>query len=69
MRYGALLAALLLGLPAAAQDRPDAKEELASKLDAPFLQHAPWVLDYDTALRRARASGLLVFGYFTTAGP
>jgi hypothetical protein len=56
------LAALLLAGSARAESF---EERLEKKLQAPFLKHAPWVLDYDEARKLAREKGRVVFAYFT----
>jgi len=59
----ALLAGVLaLSSVASAQSM---EEKLAAKLKKPFIQNAEWVQDYDEALKQSKASGKLIFGYFT----
>lgn len=61
---GLLLAATA---PAAAQEgKPTQDELLAAKLAEPFLQRAPWRLDWDEALATASSEHRLLFAYFTT---
>lgn len=41
------------------------EEKRDAKLKKPFVSAAPWILDYDKAREAAKASGKLVFAYFT----
>jgi hypothetical protein len=60
--------ALLLSLLAPCVQNPppdDVKTLLAKKLQSPFLKSAPWMLDYDAALKKAAERNVPVFAYFT----
>ncbi len=63
----ALLAGLML-LPSQAMGQ-SGQEELIEKRDkklaSKFLSNGEWILDYDEALKTAKQSGKMVFGYFT----
>jgi hypothetical protein len=41
------------------------KQKLEAKLKEPFVQNAPWVLDYADALKAAKEEKKFVFAYFT----
>lgn len=60
----------LLAVAAAAQtppvSPPTQDELLAAELASPFLQKAPWLLDWDEALAKAKGERRLLFAYFTT---
>jgi hypothetical protein len=62
-----LLLATAGAAPTAAQEaKPTQDELLAAKLVEPFLQRAPWRLDWDEALAAASSERRLLFAYFTT---
>lgn len=64
MTHHSLLTLFLL-CPLGAQ----ADDLLAKKLASPFLENAPWVMDFDRALAESEKRGVPIFGYFTTSGP
>ena len=66
-RRSLLAAALSLCRVAASQSQPTPEALLAAKLASPFLARAPWLLDWSAARAQAKATGRLIFGYFTTA--
>jgi hypothetical protein len=60
--------ALILSLLAPLTQNPSPEElkaRLAKKLESPFLKSAPWMLDYEAALRKAAERKVPVFAYFT----
>jgi len=63
----ALAGLLALGPTAKGQDdhQADLKAKLEKKLQKEFLKNAPWVLDYDQALKQAKESGKLIFAYYS----
>ena len=56
------LMTLALLATATAQDYEARK---AKKLAAPFLSHAPWIIDYKEALAKSEKEGKPIFAYFT----
>lgn len=64
------LFAALFAVAATAQTPPTSPptqdELLAAELASPFLQNAPWLLDWDAALAKAKDERRLLFAYFTT---
>jgi len=57
---------LLLALAGAAAAQGMTNEEkLEEKLKEPFVANAPWVLDYEEALKQAKEENKVVFAYFT----
>ncbi len=68
IRRSALAAAVLLAVAAplaAAPAQDDLVRKRDGKLASPFLKKAPWVTDYTTARAASKASGKLIFAYFT----
>lgn len=64
------LVVVALAIAAAAQEPPPTPDELlAAELASPFLQKAPWLLDWDEALAKAKGERRLLFAYFTTVNP
>ncbi len=57
--------ALALLLAAAASSAQSLEEKLEAKLKEPFVANAPWVLDYQEALAKAKEGKKFVFAYFT----
>jgi hypothetical protein len=64
------LVVVALAVSVAAQTPPTSPptqdELLAAELASPFLQMAPWLLDWDEALAKAKKEQRLLFAYFTT---
>jgi len=61
---------LLLALAgsAGAQEQspqPTNEERLEAKLKESFVANAPWVLDYEQALKQAKEENKVVFAYFS----
>jgi len=56
---------LALLLAATAGSAQSLEEKLEAKLKEPFVANAPWVLDYQEALAKAKQEKKLVFAYFT----
>ena len=64
--YLVALAALLIALPAAAQEDPAAlKASYDEKLAKEFVQKAAWERKLTDAQAKALQGGKLIFGYFT----
>lgn len=63
----ALALALAMAATASAQQPSQAElqEKLEAELKEPFLQNAPWVLDYAEAMQKAKAENKVIFAYFT----
>ena len=63
-----MLAALMLTLLAPTLQAPSAQElaaRKAKKLESPFLKAAPWMLDYEAALKKAAERKAPILAYFT----
>ena len=41
------------------------EEKLEKKLKAPFLEGVAWELDYDVAVKKAKAQNKVIYAYFT----
>lgn len=54
---------LLGGLAVRAEDTPEQLRD--KKLAEEWLKKAPWITDYDKALAESKASGKMIFAYFT----
>jgi len=62
---GALLAALATAAPAAAQDAAAMQAKYEKKLQAEFIEHGGWIIDFDEAKEKAKAEDKLIFAYFS----
>jgi hypothetical protein len=60
-----ICAGLLVALAAPLAAAETLEEKFAAKMAKPFTTAAPWVLDYEEALKQARETGKPVFAYFT----
>ena len=54
---------LLCGLAVRAEDSLEQKRD--AKLAEEWMKKAAWITDYDKALAESKASGKLIFAYFT----
>jgi ABC-type sugar transport system substrate-binding protein len=62
----AAAAALALAAPlAAAPSQDDLARKRDEKMASPFLKKAPWITDLAKAREASRASGKVIFAYFT----
>lgn len=61
----AIVLAIFASSAAAQGDQETMKQNLAKKLEQPFLKVAPWITDFDKAKAEAKKSGKPIFAYFT----
>jgi hypothetical protein len=64
VRSSATALACLLAM-AATSSAQSLEEKLDAKLKEPFVSNAPWVLDYEGAVQKAKAEKTVIFAYFT----
>ena len=58
------LAGAALALPTAAQE-PDLQAKYEAKISEDWVAHGNWVLDFETAKKKAAEENKLIFAYFT----